>query len=109
ALARGLATRLGNQSGLVGAPHLQANTTKRPPSTRYTIGLTRSPPLLAPVLWSSNRGAPSKAPPTRPAWARNSSMTLVLKSFAPGMAAEYGACGHQGSDSWPGRAVISPR
>src|SRR2546422_5057638 len=80
--ARGLARRLWHQSGLTGAPPLDANTARRSPSAWYITGLTRTSPLLAPVLCSNSNGAPSNGPPTLPALARNSSMIFSFQSLA---------------------------
>ena len=68
------------QAGFVGAPALEAKITRRSPSGRYIKGVVRAAPLLAPTLVSSSSGAPSNGPPTRPPFARNSSMTPLLKS-----------------------------
>src|SRR5882757_7190254 len=46
----------------------------------YATGLIRSAPDFAPVLWSSSSGMLSNIPPTRPSFARNSSMIWALKS-----------------------------
>src|SRR4051812_10889455 len=80
-VASGLALRLWYQSGLSGAPALDAKTRNRSPSGRYIIGLTRVWPLLAPTEWRSRSGAPSKLPPTLPWLARNSAITCALKSL----------------------------
>jgi len=85
----GLATRLWYQSGLVGAPALEAKTYKSSPSTSATRGFTRVSPDLAPVVVRSTMGAPAKPPPTLPSLARNSSMTPWLKSFISLMARRY--------------------
>jgi hypothetical protein len=44
---------------------------------------TRSIPDLAPMWWMRIGVVPAHGPPTRPSFARNSSMILVLKSLAP--------------------------
>src|SRR6266545_7466321 len=49
------------------------------------IGLTYSRPLLRPRWWTSTTGAPSKLPPTRPPFARNSMMIFSFQSFASGI------------------------
>src|ERR1700722_6805893 len=82
ALTRGWARRLWYQSGLVGAPPLEANTARPSPVSWYIMGLTRGWPLLAPTVCSSSRGAPSKLPPTLPPLARNSAMILLFQSSA---------------------------
>ncbi len=51
-------------------------------------GETRSIPDLAPIWWMRISMMPAHGPPTRPSFARNSSMILVLKSLAPS-AAEF--------------------
>src|SRR3954469_12059290 len=79
----GLATRLWYHAGLVGAPAIEAKITTRSPSGRYTSGVVRCAPDLAPTVVSSTIGAPSNGPPTLPPCARNSSMTLALKSLTP--------------------------
>ena len=57
----GLALRLWYQSGLVGAPPLDATTSIEPSSWgKYTSGVTRTVPLFAPMWWSRIIGAPSK-------------------------------------------------
>ena len=56
-------------------------TTTRSPSRVCTSGITRSLPVLAPVVVSSTIGAPANAPVTTPSLARNSSITVRLKSF----------------------------
>src|SRR3954447_9271049 len=55
-------------------------------SARYIIGATCSLPVLRPRWWTRASGAPSKGPPTRPSFARNSSITLVFQSPGPVMA-----------------------
>src|SRR6478735_9915886 len=80
-MTAGLAMRLWYHAGFVGAPAIEANTTTRSPSGRYTSGVVRCVPDLAPTVVSSTIGAPSNGPPTLPPWARNSSMILVLKSL----------------------------
>src|SRR5258706_3842985 len=72
---------LWSQSGLVGAPPLEAITTSRSPSWVYATGLTRSCLLFAPVVWSRSNGLPAKLPPTLPPFARNSSMIFVFQLF----------------------------
>src|SRR6266511_2690075 len=47
---------------------------------RYIIGLTYSRPLLRPRWCTSTIGAPSKVPPTRPSFARNSAMVFAFQS-----------------------------
>ncbi len=81
--ASGCALRLWNQSGLVSAPDLDAKTASPSPTAWYIIGLTRSWPLLAPVLCSNSRGAPANDPPTLPSLARNSAMTLSFQALMP--------------------------
>src|SRR5690348_16034018 len=44
--------------------------------------LVRGSPLLAPTVCRTTSGAPSKLPPTRPWFARNSAMLRSLKSSA---------------------------
>src|SRR5690348_7946150 len=48
---------------------------------RYIVGVTYSRPLLRP--WWCNRtiGAPSKFPPTRPSFARNSAIVAAFQSL----------------------------
>src|SRR6516225_4088647 len=82
----GLASRFRYQSGLSGAPPLEAKTNVRPSWARYITGFTHSVPVLRPVVCSSSTGAPSNGPPTRPSLARNSSTTLRFQSLATVMA-----------------------
>src|SRR3954454_10928635 len=44
----------------------------------YASGLIRSSPLLRPLVCNSRSVRPSKLPPTRPSFARNSSITLAF-------------------------------
>src|SRR6478735_6734790 len=80
-MTAGLAMRLWYHAGFVGAPAIEANTTTRSPSGRYTSGVVRCAPDFAPTVVTSTIGAPSNGPPTLPLWARNSSMILALKSL----------------------------
>src|ERR1700743_1093896 len=50
------------------------------PCGRYIIGVTYPRPLLRPRWWTRTMGAPSKFPPTRPAFARNSAMVFAFQS-----------------------------
>ena len=54
----GLATRLWNQAGLVGAPPFDAITTRSSPVRVKTTGVVRVRPDLAPVVVSKSSGAP---------------------------------------------------
>src|SRR5580692_8794102 len=47
---------------------------------RYIIGVTYSRPLLRPRWCTRTIGAPSKFPPTRPSFARNSAMVFAFQS-----------------------------
>src|SRR6516162_3899965 len=83
----GWASRLWYQSGLVGAPLLEAKTAYPPGTGRYIIGFTRGCPVLAPTVCRSSSGAPSNWPPTLPPLARNSSMILLFQSVISGVSA----------------------
>jgi hypothetical protein len=75
----GLALRLWYQAGWIGDPPLEATIAKRPSSrVKQPSGLTRSIPDLAPMWWMRMSVVPAHIPPTRPWFARNSSMILVL-------------------------------
>src|SRR5436305_12126832 len=59
--------------------------TTRSPSGRYTRGVVRFWPDLAPVVVSTIIGAPAKSPPTLPWLARNSLTIVALKSLMPSL------------------------
>ena len=78
----GLALRLRYQSGWAGDPPLEPTIAKRPsPWREQASGVTRSIPDLAPMWWMRISVVSAQGPPTRPWFARNSSMILVLKSL----------------------------
>lgn len=81
-VTRGWALRLWYQAGWVGEPPFEAMMAM-PPSGRdeQANGVTRSIPDRAPMRCRRSIGVPVSEPPTRPAFARNSSMTLALRSF----------------------------
>ena len=54
--------RCGTSPDWSGAPPLDAAITRRSPSRVYTIGMTRSLPLFAPVVVSSSSGASANGP-----------------------------------------------
>ena len=68
---------------VAGDPPLAATIAMRPSGCGLQAsGVTRSVPDLAPVWWMRIIGVPASGPRTRPSFARNSSMTLALKSLA---------------------------
>src|ERR1700754_5280307 len=85
--ASGLAFRFQYQAGLSSAPAFDANTRYRSSSARYIMMLVRGFPLFAPVVCRITSGAPSKLPPTRPWFARNSAILRSLKSLPSLMSA----------------------
>src|SRR4029077_17977394 len=78
-----MSLRLWYHAGCMGAPAIDAKITTRLPSGRYTSGVVRCWPDLAPTVVTSTIGADSNGPPTLPLWLRNSSMTFALKSLMP--------------------------
>jgi hypothetical protein len=82
----GLALRFRYHIGLVAAPPLEATSTTRLPSRRYSRGLTRGSPDLRPVVVSSATGAPCRnVPPSLPpvflyrkVWARDIHLMMVV-------------------------------
>jgi hypothetical protein len=74
----GLARRLCTHAGSFGAPPYEPTSTIRPAIVKYSSGVDRGCPDLAPVMVNSTISVPSYGPPTFPPLARNSSTTLSL-------------------------------